>query len=175
VLPGRAGSPTLPLQFTFYLLPEHSRLKPSMGSGGSSGKVRPRVLVVFEGTLMFHSQFYSGSSRGTETFLEMRMAAIAFTSRCCGDEIQLLSLLDGSLIGRSPATILEYVCNSSFQGLTNVSNAYISALPGKIDRNFPQKLIQTNRGVGYPLTCFNVLPALPDGRPGRNDVGASAS
>jgi hypothetical protein len=124
---------------------------------------------------MFHSQFCSSSSQGTETFLELRMNAIAFTSGCCRDEIQLLTLLDGSLLGRSPGTILEDVCNSSCKDLTNVFNLYISGLPGKIDRNFPQKLIQTNRDVGYPLSCFNILPALPDGRPGRSDVGATAS
>jgi DNA-binding response OmpR family regulator len=45
--------------------------------------------------------------------------------------------------------ILEHVWNSSFEGLTNVVDVYISALRNKVDRDFPQKLIQTNRGVGY--------------------------
>jgi two-component system, OmpR family, response regulator len=71
--------------------------------------------------------------------------------------------------------ILEHVWNSSFEGLTNVVDVYISALRSKIDRNFPQKLIQTNRGVGYTLTCLNALPALPNRRPGKSDVGASTS
>jgi two-component system OmpR family response regulator len=48
--------------------------------------------------------------------------------------------------------ILEHVWNSSFEGLTNVVDVYISALRGKVDRDFPQKLIQTNRGIGYTLT-----------------------
>jgi len=48
--------------------------------------------------------------------------------------------------------ILEHVWNSSFEGLTNVVDVYISALRAKVDRGFPQPLIQTNRGVGYTLT-----------------------
>jgi two-component system, OmpR family, response regulator len=71
--------------------------------------------------------------------------------------------------------ILEHVWNSTFEGLANVVDVYISALRSKIDRDFPQKLIQTNRGVGYTLTCLNAFPALPNGRAARNDGGASAS
>ncbi len=48
--------------------------------------------------------------------------------------------------------ILEHVWNSSFEGLTNVVDVYISALRSKVDRGFPQKLIQTNRGIGYTFT-----------------------
>jgi two-component system, OmpR family, response regulator len=47
------------------------------------------------------------------------------------------------------AMILEHVWSSSFEGLTNVVDVYISALRNKVDRNFPQKLIHTNRGIGY--------------------------
>ena len=54
--------------------------------------------------------------------------------------------------------ILEHVWNSSFEGLTNVVDVYISALRSKVDRDFPQKLIQTNRGVGYTFTCVKGLP-----------------
>jgi two-component system OmpR family response regulator len=45
--------------------------------------------------------------------------------------------------------ILEHVWNSSFEGLTNVVDVYISALRTKIDRDFTLKLNQTNRGIGY--------------------------
>jgi DNA-binding response OmpR family regulator len=38
------------------------------------------------------------------------------------------------------------------KGLTNVVDVYISALRSKVDRDFPQKLIQTNRGIGYTFT-----------------------
>lgn len=47
--------------------------------------------------------------------------------------------------------IMEHVWNSSFEGLTNVVDVYIGSLRGKLDRDFPQKLIQTTRGVGYML------------------------
>jgi two-component system OmpR family response regulator len=59
--------------------------------------------------------------------------------------------------------ILEHVWNSSFEGLTNVVDVYISALRGKVDRDFPQKLIQTNRGIGYTFTCVNTEPRLSNG------------
>ena len=45
--------------------------------------------------------------------------------------------------------ILEHVWNSSFESLTNVVDVYISALRSKVDRSFPQKLIRTNRGIGF--------------------------
>src|ERR1700678_2808196 len=65
--------------------------------------------------------------------------------------------------------ILEHVWNSSFEGLTNVVDVHISALRSKVDRDFPQKLIQTNRGIGYTFTCVS------GGRSGRADRSAAAS
>jgi two-component system OmpR family response regulator len=63
--------------------------------------------------------------------------------------------------------ILEHVWNSSFEGLTNVVDVYISALRSKVDRDFPQKLIQTNRGIGYTLTSSGPVSPTVNGRPGR--------
>jgi DNA-binding response OmpR family regulator len=60
--------------------------------------------------------------------------------------------------------ILENVWKSSFEGLTNVVDVYISALRNKVDREFPQKLIQTNRGIGYTLTSVS---ARQTGQPSR--------
>jgi two-component system OmpR family response regulator len=57
--------------------------------------------------------------------------------------------------------IMEHVWSSSFEGLTNVVDVYINALRGKIDRDFPQKLIQTNRGIGYTFTCTDDLSSTP--------------
>jgi DNA-binding response OmpR family regulator len=51
--------------------------------------------------------------------------------------------------------IVEHVWNSTFEGLSNVVDVYINSLRNKIDRDFPERLIQTSRGVGYIL----VLPA----------------
>ena len=59
--------------------------------------------------------------------------------------------------------ILEHVWNSSFEGLTNVVDVYISALRSKVDRDYPQKLIQTNRGIGYTFTCVAAFPQAPNG------------
>ena len=69
--------------------------------------------------------------------------------------------------------ILEHVWNSSFEGLTNVVDVYISALRSKVDRDFPQKLIQTNRGIGYTFTCVTACPAPSNGHSAR-DGGAHA-
>jgi two-component system OmpR family response regulator len=60
--------------------------------------------------------------------------------------------------------ILEHVWNASFEGLTNVIDVHISALRSKVDRGFPQKLIQTNRGIGYTFTSG-------DGHPAANGLG----
>jgi two-component system OmpR family response regulator len=49
--------------------------------------------------------------------------------------------------------ILEHVWKSTFEGLSNVLDVYISSLRSKLERGFPQKLIQTNRGIGY---TFNI-------------------
>ncbi|HET6216493.1 MAG TPA: response regulator transcription factor [Acidobacteriaceae bacterium] len=69
--------------------------------------------------------------------------------------------------------ILEHVWNSSFEGLTNVVDVYISALRSKVDRDFPQKLIQTNRGIGYTFTCVTACPGVSNGHSMR-DGGARA-
>jgi hypothetical protein len=34
---------------------------------------------------------------------------------------------------------------------------YISSLRTKVDRDYPQKLIQTNRGIGYTLTSGSIF------------------
>jgi two-component system OmpR family response regulator len=57
--------------------------------------------------------------------------------------------------------ILEQVWQSSFEGLTNVVDVYINALRNKVDRGFAQKLIQTNRGIGYTFTCVPAQAAVP--------------
>jgi two-component system, OmpR family, response regulator len=57
--------------------------------------------------------------------------------------------------------IMEHVWSSSFEGVTNVVDVCISALRMKVDRDFPQKLIQTNRGIGYTFTCTDELSSTP--------------
>jgi hypothetical protein len=36
---------------------------------------------------------------------------------------------------------------------------YGYALLSKVDRDSPQKLIQTNRGIGYTFTCASAFPS----------------
>lgn len=47
--------------------------------------------------------------------------------------------------------ILEHVYDYSFDPQTNVVDVLVSRLRQKIDRDFPAKMIQTMRGVGYVL------------------------
>jgi DNA-binding response OmpR family regulator len=54
--------------------------------------------------------------------------------------------------------IMEHVWSSSFEGLSNVVDVYINSLRNKIDRGFKEKLIQTNRGVGYSLVLPSLMP-----------------
>jgi DNA-binding response OmpR family regulator len=49
----------------------------------------------------------------------------------------------------SRETIIEHVWDSSFEGLPNIIDVYISYLRKKIDAGFSSKLIHTIRGAGY--------------------------
>ena len=51
----------------------------------------------------------------------------------------------------SRTMIMEHVWDYNFDPMTNVVEARISRLRDKIDRDFPEKLIHTIRGVGYVL------------------------
>jgi two-component system copper resistance phosphate regulon response regulator CusR len=51
----------------------------------------------------------------------------------------------------SRTMIVEHVWDMDYDGLTNIVDVYIRHLRAKIDDNFPVKLIQTVRGIGYML------------------------
>ena len=51
----------------------------------------------------------------------------------------------------SKTMILQHVWDYHFDPQTNVVDVLVSRLRSKIDRDFPQKLIHTIRGVGYVL------------------------
>lgn len=51
----------------------------------------------------------------------------------------------------SKTMILEHVWDYSFDPQTNVVDVLVCRLRNKIDRDFPQKLIHTIRGVGYVI------------------------
>src|SRR4029077_5414404 len=57
--------------------------------------------------------------------------------------------------------IVEHVGDMDYDGLTNIVDVYIRHLRSKIDDRFPQKLIQTVRGIGYMIEAPD-KPA-PDG------------
>jgi two-component system OmpR family response regulator len=47
--------------------------------------------------------------------------------------------------------IMEHVWDYNFDPQTNIVESRICRLRDKIDRDFPEKLINTVRGVGYVL------------------------
>jgi len=49
------------------------------------------------------------------------------------------------------AMILEHIFDYSFDPQTNVVDVLVHRLRGKVDKEFPKKLIQTYRGMGYAL------------------------
>jgi two-component system OmpR family response regulator len=51
----------------------------------------------------------------------------------------------------SKTMILQHVWDYHFDPQTNVVDVLVSRLRSKIDRDFPDKLIHTLRGVGYVL------------------------
>ena len=69
-----------------------------------------------------------------------------------GKELILLEYLMRNA-GRvlSKTMILQHVWDYGFDPQTNVVDVLVSRLRSKIDRDFPQKLVHTMRGVGYVL------------------------
>jgi len=51
----------------------------------------------------------------------------------------------------SRTMIVEHVWDMDYDGLTNIVDVYIRHLRSKIDEKFPDKMIQTVRGIGYML------------------------
>ena len=51
----------------------------------------------------------------------------------------------------SRTMIVEHVWDMDYDGLTNIVDVYIRHLLSKIDDRYPQKLIQTVRGIGYMI------------------------
>jgi DNA-binding response OmpR family regulator len=51
----------------------------------------------------------------------------------------------------SRTMIVEHVWETDYTGLTNIVDVYIRHLRGKIDDEWPEKLIRTVRGIGYMI------------------------
>jgi two-component system copper resistance phosphate regulon response regulator CusR len=60
----------------------------------------------------------------------------------------------------SRTMIVEHVWDMDYDGLTNIVDVYIRHLRSKIDDRYPQKLIQTVRGIGYMIDA----PEKPPGQ-----------
>ncbi|HUP05074.1 MAG TPA: response regulator transcription factor [Bryobacteraceae bacterium] len=58
----------------------------------------------------------------------------------------------------SRTMIVEHVWDMDYDGLTNIVDVYIRHLRSKIDDRFPQKLIQTVRGIGYMIEAPDKQP-----------------
>jgi heavy metal response regulator len=61
----------------------------------------------------------------------------------------------------SRTMIVEHVWDMDYDGLTNIVDVYIRHLRSKIDDRFPQKLIQTVRGIGYMIDAQDRAPERP--------------
>src|ERR671932_688280 len=59
----------------------------------------------------------------------------------------------------SRTMIVEHVWDMDYDGLTNIVDVYIRHLRSKIDDRYPQKLIQTVRGIGYMIDAPEQRPA----------------
>ncbi len=72
----------------------------------------------------------------------------------------------------SRTMIVEHVWDMDYDGLTNIVDVYIRHLRSKIDDRFPQKLIQTVRGIGYMIEGPDRFPSAlgPDGLPSERQV-----
>jgi DNA-binding response OmpR family regulator len=63
------------------------------------------------------------------------------------DILEYLMRNKGRAVSRT--SIVEHVWERDYDGLTNIVDVYIRHLRTKIDERWPQKLIQTVRGIGY--------------------------
>jgi two-component system copper resistance phosphate regulon response regulator CusR len=59
--------------------------------------------------------------------------------------------------------IVEHVWDMEYDGLTNIVDVYIRHLRSKIDDKYPQKMIQTVRGIGYMLDTAGERQSEADG------------
>jgi heavy metal response regulator len=64
----------------------------------------------------------------------------------------------------SRTMIVEHVWDMDYDGLTNIVDVYIRHLRSKVDDPFPQRLIQTVRGVGYMIGSPERGQAAPAGQ-----------
>ncbi len=71
----------------------------------------------------------------------------------------------------SRTMIVEHVWDMDYDGLTNIVDVYIRHLRSKIDDRFPQKLIQTVRGIGYMIDAQERAPERPPDAAAERQLG----
>ncbi|HWQ56260.1 MAG TPA: response regulator transcription factor [Bryobacteraceae bacterium] len=70
----------------------------------------------------------------------------------------------------SRTMIVEHVWDMDYDGLTNIVDVYIRHLRSKIDDRYPQKLIQTVRGIGYMIEAPDAPGEQPSESPADRQV-----
>jgi DNA-binding response OmpR family regulator len=123
---------TKPFSFAELLARLHALVRRSSGAGEAA-----RVLTFEDLSLDLESRRVTRGGQSIE--LQAREFAL------------LVYLLRNPGRVLSKTMILEHIWNYSFDPQTNVVDVLVSRLRRKIDRDFPVKLIQTLRGVGYVL------------------------
>ena len=70
----------------------------------------------------------------------------------------------------SRTMIVEHVWDMDYDGLTNIVDVYIRHLRSKIDDKWPQKMIQTVRGIGYMIEAPEKSADKPTEQPAERQV-----
>jgi heavy metal response regulator len=98
--------------------------------------------------------------RGAEiTYADLRLDPVAHRVWRAGQEIDLTAkeyaLLEYFMRNAEKTLtrnmIAEHVWDYTFDSFTNIIDVYVNYLRKKVDRDFPNKLVHTVRGVGYML------------------------
>ncbi len=109
----------------------------------------------------------AGSSQPARlTFGDLSMDLLKREVRRGGEKIELqpreFALLEYLMYNAervvSKTMILEHIWDFHFDPQTNVVDVLISRLRSKVDRDFPEKLIHTIRGIGYVLKTSSQHP-----------------
>src|SRR2546426_2689865 len=103
----------------------------------ASNSAEPTKLVV--GDLIFDLLSREVTRAGQKIELQSREQAL----------LEYLMRQTGRVVTKT--MILEHVWDYSFDPQTNVVDVLVHRLRSKVDKDFPQKMIQTIRGVGYVL------------------------
>lgn len=123
---------TKPFSFTELLARIQALLRRSSGAGSE-----PTRLQVADVTLDLLSREVTRA--GQKIDLQPREFAL----------LEYLMRNSGKMVTKT--MILEHIFDYSFDPQTNVVDVLVHRLRSKIDKDFPAKLIQTHRGMGYML------------------------